>query len=62
MTLRFALGAIPFIMTGLGLFWPAINGPNLWFGFPSLIVWISLCVIVCTLVLIAYDRHAGAVP
>jgi hypothetical protein len=46
-------------MLFVGLYWPAINGPNLWFGFPSLIVWICLCVVVCTLVLMTYERLAG---
>ena len=59
MRLRIGLGAIPFIMLFVGLYWPAINGPNLWFGFPSLIVWICLCVVVCTLVLMTYERLAG---
>jgi cobalamin synthase len=57
--LRIGLGAIPFIMLVVGLYWSAINGPNLWFGFPSLIVWICLCVVVCTLVLMTYERLAG---
>ena len=58
--LRLVLGAIPFLMTAIGVYWPAINGPNLWFGFPSLIVWISLCVVVCTLVLMVYERLEDA--
>jgi membrane protein required for beta-lactamase induction len=57
--IRIALGAIPFLMTAIGLYLPAINGPNLWFGFPSLIVWICLCVIACTLVLMTYERMSG---
>jgi hypothetical protein len=46
-------------MLFVGLYWPAINGPNLWLGFPSLMVWICLCVVVCTLVLMTYERLAG---
>jgi hypothetical protein len=53
------LGAIPYVLLLLGLFWPAINGPNLWFGFPSLVVWVCLCTVVCTLVLLTYERMAG---
>jgi hypothetical protein len=58
--IRLALGAIPYLLLLLGLFWPAINGPNLWFGFPSLVVWVSLCTVICTLVLLAYERMAEA--
>ncbi|MBV9170622.1 MAG: hypothetical protein JOZ81_11110 [Chloroflexi bacterium] len=58
MKLRLALGAIPFGLTILGLYVPAINGPNLWFGLPSLVVWICMCVVVCTLIMLMYERLA----
>lgn len=60
MRLRVALGAIPYVMLLVGLFWPAINGPNLWLGWPSFLVWVCLCTITCTLVLLAYERLEAA--
>ena len=58
MTLRLGLGIIPFAMGLFGLYFPAINGPHLWFGFPSLVVWVCLCVIMCTVILMIYERLA----
>jgi membrane protein required for beta-lactamase induction len=39
----------------VGVFLPAINGPHLWFGLPSLMIWIALCTVVCTGVMLSYE-------
>ena len=53
--LRVAVGAVPFVMILVGVFLPAINGPHLWFGLPSLMIWIALCTVVCTGVMLSYE-------
>ncbi|HZD67190.1 MAG TPA: hypothetical protein VE152_13925 [Acidimicrobiales bacterium] len=47
---------VPFVMI-LGVsFIPQINGPHLWFGLPSLLVWILAWTLAITPVLVLYER------
>jgi hypothetical protein len=50
------LGAIPPAMVGVGLALPEINGPHLWFGLPSLVVWVALWTAAVTPLLLLYER------
>jgi hypothetical protein len=41
-----------------GVMWvPAINGPQLWFGLPSLMVWSSAWMVVTMLLLVRLERR-----
>jgi membrane protein required for beta-lactamase induction len=60
--IRVVLGAMPGVMVLVGLLSPAINGPHLWFGLPSFLVWICICTIACTAVLLSYEATRGSSP
>ncbi|HWC83546.1 MAG TPA: hypothetical protein VG756_26615 [Pseudonocardiaceae bacterium] len=38
---RTALGLIPPILLIIGMLLPAVNGPHLWLGLPSLMWWLA---------------------
>lgn len=40
---------------------PGINGPHLWFGLPSLMVWILFWTLSVTVVLLLYRRWTGGI-
>lgn len=41
---RLAIAAVPVLGFLLTPLLPFVNGPHLWFGFPSVLVWTALCV------------------
>ncbi|TQK71604.1 hypothetical protein [Nocardioides sp. SLBN-35] len=61
---RLAIAAVPvagFLATPL---LPFVNGPHLWFGLPSVLVWTALCVVGTVVALqiveASYRRSGGA--
>ena len=61
---RLAIAAVPvagFLATPL---LPFVNGPHLWFGLPSVLVWTALCVVGTVVALqiveASYRRDGGA--
>lgn len=49
-------GAVPPILALAGIFTPAINGPHLWLGIPSLMWWICAAAVSVTVVLAFFER------
>lgn len=47
---------VPFVMILVVSFLPAINGPHLWLGLPSLMVWIVFWTLTVTPFLLLYER------
>jgi hypothetical protein len=53
------LGALPPVLYALGLAVPAVNGPHVWLGLPSLMWWVCLCAVSVTAVLLIIERLRG---
>lgn len=56
---RWLLLAIPPVLYALGLALPAVNGPHLWLGLPSLMWWVCLCTVSVSVVLATVERFRG---
>ncbi|MBY8859085.1 hypothetical protein K7711_21610 [Nocardia sp. CA2R105] len=56
---RWLLLAIPPVLYALGLALPAVNGPQLWLGLPSLMWWVCLCAVSVSAVLVVVERSKG---
>ena len=52
---------LPFFMIFVVSWLPAINGPHLWLGLPSLMVWILFWTLSVTVVLLLYRRWTGGI-
>ncbi|MYW06678.1 hypothetical protein [Streptomyces sp. SID3343] len=50
-----ALPVLAFLATP---FLPFVNGPHLWLGLPSVLVWAVVWTIGCTVALYAIEKHA----
>ena len=51
-------GLVPFILIYAVTWLPSINGPHLWFGMPSLFVWMTgVSTIAVPLTLMYFERH-----
>jgi hypothetical protein len=49
-------GAVPPVLVLAGILTPAINGPHLWLGIPSLMWWICVAAVSVTVVLAFFER------
>lgn len=54
-----AAGAVPPVLVLAGIFTPAIDGPHLWLGIPSLMWWICVAAVSVTAVLALFERARG---
>jgi len=52
-----AIALIPPILLITGLCLPAVNGPHLWLGIPSLMWWMAGLAVSVTVVLALFERH-----
>lgn len=61
---RLAIAAVPILGFLLTPFLPFVNGPHLWFGVPSVLVWTAICVVGTVVALriveATYQRDGGA--
>jgi hypothetical protein len=61
---RLAIAAVPILGFLITPFLPFVNGPHLWFGVPSVLVWTAICVIGTVVALriveASYLRDGGA--
>ncbi|QSO45558.1 hypothetical protein [Alicyclobacillus mengziensis] len=53
---------VPFITIFVLTFLPAINGPHLWIGLPSLLVWILGWTLMITVILLLYHHYSLKKP
>ena len=62
--LRLAIAAVPIVGFVITPFLPFVNGPHLWFGVPSVLVWTAIWVIGTVVALriveATYQRDGGA--
>ncbi|WP_396918350.1 hypothetical protein [Mycolicibacterium sp.] len=61
---RLAIAAVPILGFLITPFLPFVNGPHLWFGVPSVLVWTAMCVVGTVVALriveATYQRDGGA--
>lgn len=61
---RLAIAAVPILGFLITPFLPFVNGPHLWFGVPSVLVWTAICVVGTVVALriveATYQRDGGA--
>ncbi len=61
---RLAIAAVPILGFLITPFLSFVNGPHLWFGIPSVLVWTAMCVVGTVVALriveATYQRDGGA--
>ena len=53
---RTALGLVPPILLIIGMLLPAVNGPHLWLGLPSLLWWLAGFAVSVSVVLVFIEK------